>query len=50
MRMPATISGTFQGAAQAFQASLQGMGILLVLATSSSTSCSGFSTRASSTR
>jgi HAE1 family hydrophobic/amphiphilic exporter-1 len=32
MRLPATISGTFQGAAQAFQASLQGMGILLVLA------------------
>jgi HAE1 family hydrophobic/amphiphilic exporter-1 len=32
MRMPATISGTFQGAAQAYQASLQGMGILLVLA------------------
>jgi len=32
MRMPATISGTFQGAAQAFQASLQGMGVLLVLA------------------
>ncbi len=32
MRMPATIVGTFQGAAQAFQASLQGMGVLLVLA------------------
>ncbi|HUH92453.1 MAG TPA: efflux RND transporter permease subunit [Casimicrobiaceae bacterium] len=32
MRMPATIVGTFQGAAQAFQASLQGMGILLLLA------------------
>jgi HAE1 family hydrophobic/amphiphilic exporter-1 len=32
MRLPVTISGTFQGAAQAFQASLQGMGILLVLA------------------
>ncbi len=32
MRMPATIIGTFQGAAQAFQASLQGMGVLLVLA------------------
>jgi HAE1 family hydrophobic/amphiphilic exporter-1 len=32
MRMPVTIVGTFQGAAQAFQQSLQGMGILLVLA------------------
>jgi HAE1 family hydrophobic/amphiphilic exporter-1 len=32
MRMPVTIIGTFQGAAQAFQASLQGMGVLLVLA------------------
>jgi len=32
MRMPATITGTFQGAAQAFQASLQGMGVLLLLA------------------
>jgi hydrophobe/amphiphile efflux-1 (HAE1) family protein len=32
MRMPVTIIGTFQGTAQAFQASLQGMGILLVLA------------------
>jgi HAE1 family hydrophobic/amphiphilic exporter-1 len=32
LRMPATIIGTFQGTAQAFQASLQGMGILLVLA------------------
>jgi HAE1 family hydrophobic/amphiphilic exporter-1 len=32
MRLPATIGTTFQGAAQAFQASLQGMGVLLVLA------------------
>jgi HAE1 family hydrophobic/amphiphilic exporter-1 len=32
MQLPVTIKGTFQGAAQAFQASLQGMGILLVLA------------------
>jgi len=32
MRLPATINGAFQGAAQAFQSSLQGMGILLVLA------------------
>jgi len=32
MRMPATIVTSFQGAAQAFQASLQGMGILLILA------------------
>ncbi|HVP89003.1 MAG TPA: efflux RND transporter permease subunit [Casimicrobiaceae bacterium] len=32
MRMPATIVTSFQGAAQAFQASLQGMGVLLVLA------------------
>ena len=30
--MPATILGSFQGAAQAFRSSLQGMGILLVLA------------------
>src|SRR5205814_4997442 len=29
---PATINTSFQGAAQAFQASLQGMGVLLVLA------------------
>ena len=32
MRLPVTINGTFQGAAQAFQSSLAGMGILLVLA------------------
>ena len=32
MRLPATIIGTFQGTAQAFQSSLRGMGILLVLA------------------
>ncbi|MGC1818083.1 MAG: efflux RND transporter permease subunit, partial [Casimicrobiaceae bacterium] len=32
MRMPATINGSFQGAAQAFQASLKGMGILLAFA------------------
>ena len=32
MRLPPTINSTFQGAAQAFQASLQGMGVLLVLA------------------
>ena len=31
MRLPATVIGTFQGTAQAFQASLRGMGILLVL-------------------
>jgi HAE1 family hydrophobic/amphiphilic exporter-1 len=30
--LPATITGTFQGSAQAFQSSLQGMGLLLVLA------------------
>jgi len=32
MRLPASIVTTFQGTAQAFQASLQGMGILLILA------------------
>jgi HAE1 family hydrophobic/amphiphilic exporter-1 len=32
LRMPDTISGMYQGTAQAFQASLRGMGILLVLA------------------
>ena len=32
IQAPATISGTFQGTAQAFQNSLAGMGILLVLA------------------
>ena len=32
MQMPATMIGTFQGAAQAFESSLRGMGILLVLA------------------
>ncbi|MGE5669771.1 MAG: efflux RND transporter permease subunit, partial [Betaproteobacteria bacterium] len=32
MRLPATINGSFQGAAQAFQASLKGMGILLAFA------------------
>jgi HAE1 family hydrophobic/amphiphilic exporter-1 len=32
MRLPATISGNFQGTAQAFQSSLRGMGILLVMA------------------
>jgi HAE1 family hydrophobic/amphiphilic exporter-1 len=31
MQVPATLSGTFSGTAQAFQSSLQGMGILLVL-------------------
>jgi HAE1 family hydrophobic/amphiphilic exporter-1 len=30
--LPVTISGTFQGSAQAFQSSLKGMGLLLVLA------------------
>jgi HAE1 family hydrophobic/amphiphilic exporter-1 len=30
--LPATITGVFQGTAQAFQSSLQGMGILLVVA------------------
>jgi len=30
--LPATISGTFQGTAQAFQSSLRGMGVLLALA------------------
>src|SRR6266567_694716 len=32
MRLPATIAGVYQGTAQAFQSSLRGMGILLVLA------------------
>jgi len=32
MNLPATINTSFQGTAQAFQASLQGMGVLLVLA------------------
>jgi HAE1 family hydrophobic/amphiphilic exporter-1 len=32
MRLPATINGTYQGTAQAFQASLRGMGILLAMA------------------
>jgi HAE1 family hydrophobic/amphiphilic exporter-1 len=32
MRLPATINGTFQGNAQAFQSSLAGMGVLLALA------------------
>ncbi|MEN6584658.1 MAG: efflux RND transporter permease subunit [Sulfuricella sp.] len=32
MRIPATIATSFQGAAQVFQSSLQGMGILLLLA------------------
>jgi hydrophobic/amphiphilic exporter-1 (mainly G- bacteria), HAE1 family len=32
MRLPATLIGTFQGTAQAFQSSLRGMGVLLVLA------------------
>jgi len=32
MRLPATINGVYQGTAQAFQSSLRGMGILLVLA------------------
>jgi HAE1 family hydrophobic/amphiphilic exporter-1 len=31
MQVPATLSGTFSGTAQAFQSSLQGMGILLAL-------------------
>jgi HAE1 family hydrophobic/amphiphilic exporter-1 len=30
--LPATITGTFQGSAQAFQSSLKGMGLLLALA------------------
>jgi HAE1 family hydrophobic/amphiphilic exporter-1 len=32
MGLPVTISGTFQGTAQAFQSSLRGMGVLLALA------------------
>jgi len=32
MQIPATINASFQGAAQAFQASLQGMGLLLLFA------------------
>jgi HAE1 family hydrophobic/amphiphilic exporter-1 len=32
MQLPATITGMYQGTAQAFQSSLRGMGILLVLA------------------
>ncbi len=32
MNVPVTINATFQGAAQAFQSSLQGMGVLLALA------------------
>ncbi len=32
MRLPGTVIGTFQGTAQAFQSSLRGMGVLLVLA------------------
>jgi hydrophobic/amphiphilic exporter-1 (mainly G- bacteria), HAE1 family len=32
MRLPATVNGIYQGTAQAFQSSLRGMGILLVLA------------------
>jgi HAE1 family hydrophobic/amphiphilic exporter-1 len=31
LQVPATLTGTFSGTAQAFQSSLQGMGILLVL-------------------
>lgn len=31
LQVPATLTGTFQGAAQAFQESLRGMGILIVL-------------------
>jgi len=31
LRVPATVSGTFQGTAQAFQASLQGQGMLLLI-------------------
>ena len=32
LRMPVTLNGSFQGTAQAFEASLQGLGILLLLA------------------
>jgi len=32
LQVPATLTGTFSGTAQAFQSSLQGMGILLILA------------------
>ena len=32
LRMPVTLSGSFQGTAQAFEASLQGLGILLLVA------------------
>jgi len=31
LRVPATVTGTFQGTAQAFQASLQGQGLLLLV-------------------
>src|SRR5262249_3186300 len=32
LRMPATITGSFQGSAQVFQSSVQGMGILILAA------------------
>ena len=51
MELPATITTAFQGTAQAFQSSLQGLGMLLDRRrSSSSTSCSASCTRASSIR
>ena len=39
--LPASVTTSFQGTAQAFQSSLKGLGMLLLAATSSSTSYSG---------
>jgi HAE1 family hydrophobic/amphiphilic exporter-1 len=50
MRLPVSLNTSLQGTAQAFQSSLQGLGILLLVAVWWSTWCSAFSTRASSTR
>ena len=50
LRLPATLSTSFQGTAQAFQRSLQGLGLLLLAAVLVIYLSWASSTRASSTR
>jgi HAE1 family hydrophobic/amphiphilic exporter-1 len=48
--LPATVQTSFQGTAQAFQSSIQGLGLLLVVAIVVIYMVLGILTRASSTR
>ena len=50
LAMPASIQTSFQGTAAAFRASLANQPLLILAAIVTCTSCSGCSTRATSTR